>query len=151
VGPEAIAIEGAYKAGGITLAVCVTLLIGIVFVFRKWQTDRLKAEALREGDHQQTRADLTVLQRNCTGEVAALNAARLADQKAVTGQFLAELKAARDSLDASSSAGRDQAEATEAMARNLMALQGEVRDLAKSVVDLRTTVAALQAAKKGGG
>jgi hypothetical protein len=150
VGPEALAIEGAYKAGGITLAICVALLIGIVVVFRNWMGDKKRAEALREGDHQQTRADLTVLQRNCTNEVAALNAARLADQQHVTERFLAELKASRDSLDASSSAGRDQAEATEAMAHGVSALQVEVRDLAKTVVDLRTTVATLQATKRGG-
>jgi hypothetical protein len=150
MGPEALAIEGAYKAGGITLAICVALAIVVVVVFRLWMGDKKRAETLREGDHQQTRADLAVLQRECGKEVAALNAARLADQQAVTARFLLELKASHDSLELSASAGRDQAEATEAMAHSVSALQVEVRDLAKTVVDLRTTVAALQAAKRGG-
>jgi len=137
MGPEAVAIEGAYKAGGITLAVCLTLLIGLVWLFRVWQGDRKRADTLREGDHQQTRADLAVLQRNCTSEIAALNAARLADRKAAADQTLADLRASHDSLDLSASAGRDQADALEALTKAIAELRGDMKELTKEVGAMR--------------
>lgn len=147
MGVEATAIEGAYKAGGITLAICVALLIGLVAVFRLWRVSENRSAALREGDHQQTRSDLAVLQRNCTAEVAALNAARLADQREMNKILLEEVHAQRDALESAASAGRDQAEALEAQGRMVGELRVKVESLTQEVIALRVA----EAAKTKGG
>lgn len=138
MGPEALAIEGAYKAGGITLAVCVALLIGIVLLFRLWRNSEREHATMREGALQQAQSDVAVLQR----EKSALQEARLADQRQASNVLLGELQKQRDALESSSSAGRDQAEALDAFAKSIGEIRADVREQNKEI-------AAMRAGKRG--